>query len=50
MEGQQLRMTDLPENSTQEPRCVYCGSKGPFTDEHILARAFAAVTGAQDNP
>ena len=21
--------------------CVYCGSKGPFNDEHILARAFA---------
>jgi hypothetical protein len=21
--------------------CVYCGSAGPFTDEHVLARAFA---------
>jgi 5-methylcytosine-specific restriction endonuclease McrA len=23
------------------PSCVYCGSDGPFTDEHVLARAFA---------
>lgn len=23
------------------PSCVYCGSGGPFTDEHVLARAFA---------
>jgi hypothetical protein len=42
---------DLPEKSSanssdhsspaQQPLCVYCESKGPFTDEHVLARAFA---------
>lgn len=44
-------MPDIPENpstgasdrpsETQGPRRVYCGSTGPFTDEHVLARAFA---------
>lgn len=44
-------MPDLAEKSSanspdhsspaQQPLCVYCGSKGPFTDEHVLARAFA---------
>jgi hypothetical protein len=44
-------MPDLPGKSSanasehssraQQPLCVYCGSKGPFTDEHVLARAFA---------
>jgi hypothetical protein len=34
-------MTDLAENPAQESSCVYCGSKGPFSDEHVLARAFA---------
>lgn len=26
---------------TVQPVYVYCGSKGPFTDEHVLARAYA---------
>jgi hypothetical protein len=41
---------DLPEkkltasdrlSETEGSHCVYCGSEGPFTDEHVLARAFA---------
>ncbi len=34
---------NFPDRSSpaQQPLCVYCGSKGPFTDEHVLARAFA---------
>ena len=28
-------------NGSRIMRCVYCCSEGPFTDEHVLARAFA---------
>jgi hypothetical protein len=28
-------------DDAEGPHCVYCGSAGPFTDEHVLARAFA---------